>query len=254
MRKFHRQYIPRRKKQSDIFLYIYIHNRRRGWHNPRFSRCKSDRTRWRRIEKGAKIGVKALSRFILSIYYSLGIVKRYFYGMNTLPRVTKDHHWRPLNALRFLSTRLLTPSSIVFQPIFLLSRTQIRVNGCNYPYPTASASSSSPPRQTNARLEERKKRYSSNNKRTVKICIRPLFLSVQPTFICLSVAGKLMEREMGGEKKEGGEEKRWLPSENRPRSPVGTDSSGDTSLQRFVSKMKLNFLLFAQRKVCCCAI
>lgn len=106
---------------------------------------------------------------------------------------------------RFLSTRLLTPSSIVFQPIFLLSRTQIRVNGCNYPYPTASASSSSPPRQTNARLEERKKRYSSNNKRTVKICIRPLFLSVQPTFICLSVAGKLMEREMGGEKKEGGE-------------------------------------------------
>lgn len=39
--------------------------------------------------------------------------------------------------ITFPSTRLLTPSSTVFQPIFPLSRTQIRVNGCNYPYPTA---------------------------------------------------------------------------------------------------------------------
>lgn len=172
--------------------------------------------------------------------------------MNTLPRVTKGHHWRPLNALRFLSTRLLTPSSIVFQPIFLLSRTQIRVNGCNYPYPTASASSSSPPRQTNARLEERKKRY------ILRIINEPWKYVSDPCFSrcnLLLFVYPLLEswwREKWGERKR--REERWLPSENRPRSPVGTDSSGDTSLQRFVSKMKLNFLLFAQRKVCCCAI
>lgn len=48
-----------------------------------------------------------------------------------------------------------------------------------------------------------------------------------------------------GERKKGEEE-----VENRPRSPVGTNSSGDSpSLQRFVSKMKLNFLLFAPRFV-----
>lgn len=141
--------------------------------------------------------MEALSRFILSIYHSLCIVKRYFHGMNTLPRVTKGHHWRPLNALRFPSTRLLTPSSTVFQPIFPLSRTQIRVNGCNYPYPTAYCFLLA--RRTI--VEERKKKYScafdiySNNKRTVKISNpRLLFLSAQPTFICLSVGGKLVER------------------------------------------------------------
>lgn len=166
--------------------------------------------------------------------------------MNTLPRVTKGHHWRPLNALRFPSTRLLTPSSTVFQPIFPLSRTQIRVNGCNYPYPTAYCFLLfSSPDEWSWRKERRNILAPSIYIRiinepwkypTLDSCFsrRNLLLFVYP----------LVEswwREVGGEKEEGGEKKRWLPSENRPRSPVGTDSSGDTSLQRFVSKMKLNF-------------
>lgn len=178
------------RKWTKWYLSIYIHNRRRDWHNPRFSGCKSDRTRWRRIEKGAKIG-----RFILSIYYSLCIVKRYFHGMNTLPRVTKGHHWRPLNALRCPSTRLLTPSSTVFQPIFPPVAYAIRVNGCNHPYPTAYCFLlySSRPKI----VKERKKRYSL---RCIRIINEPwkyvtnprlLSLSTQPTFICLSIGGKL---------------------------------------------------------------
>lgn len=143
--------------------------------------------------------MEALSRFILSIYHSLCVVKRYFHGMNTLPRVTKGHHWRPLNALRFPSTRLLTPSSTVFQPIFPLSRTQIRVNGCNYPYPTAYCFLLFSSPDERSWRKERKNILApsiySNNKRTVKISNpRLLFLSAQPTFICLSVGGKLVER------------------------------------------------------------
>lgn len=91
--------------------------------------------------------------------------------MNTLPRVTKGHHWRPLNALRCPSTRLLTPSSTVFQPIFPPVAYAIRVNGCNHPYPTAYCfllySSRSWRRGRRDIL-----RYS-NNKRTVKICNQP---------------------------------------------------------------------------------
>lgn len=191
LRKF--QYIPRGKKVIKVIsLDIYIRDADE-------IDITLDSPDANPIERGGGESKRArrsvLSRFILSIYYSLCIVKRYFYGMNTLPRVTKGHHWRSLNALRCPSTRLLTPSSTVFQPIFPPVAYAIRVNGCNHPYPTAYCFLlySSRPKI----VKERKKRYSL---RCIRIINEPwkyvtnprlLSLSTQPTFICLSIGGKL---------------------------------------------------------------